>query len=105
MSVQENEDVAWKHLCGLAVKLCGSQAAFRKEAVILKRLVQRFGAEEVERMLRGALHLGWNSLRGLYGPEGLGRRWALEAFWQREKRKDWEPPEALRAIFAKWAKE
>lgn len=91
-----------KRLCGLAVELCGSQVAFKREAAILKRLVKKFGAQEVEHMLRGAKYLGWNTLRSLGSAEGLGRRWAVEAYWQREKRRDWKPPEALREIFAKW---
>lgn len=73
-------------MCGLAVQLCGSQERFRKEANILRRLVQRFGATEVERMILGAQQLQWDSLRSLGSKDGLGRRWALEAHWQRMKR-------------------
>lgn len=98
----DDPTVPWKLLCGLAVEMCGGQPAFRKEAAILKRLVKQFGAPDVERMLRGALHLKWNTLRSLGSAEGIGRRWALEAFWQREKNKSWKPPEALSSIFAKW---
>jgi hypothetical protein len=89
----------WRHLCGLAVTLCGSQAAFRKEAAILKRLVKRHGAEDVETMLKGAQVLGWRTLTSLGSKDGLGRRWATEAYWRAQnERKKWTPPERLKAI-------
>lgn len=72
----------WKMLCGLAVALVGGQAQFRIEARILKRLVLGYGAHDVECMIRGAQQLGWNTLRSLGSKDGLGRRWALEAYWQ-----------------------
>ena len=65
--------------------LCGNQDAFRSQARILKRLVQQYGAEEVGRMIEGARHLGWRSLRSLGSKEGLGRRMAVAAFWNRTK--------------------
>lgn len=71
----------WRALCGKAVAICG-QAVFRSEAAILKRLVTRFGPDETERMLDGAKGLGWRSLKGLGSKDGLGRRWAVEAYWR-----------------------
>ena len=88
-------------MCGWAVQLCGGQEQFRREAAILKRLVKKFGPQDVEYMLKGALHLKWNTLRSLGSAEGLGRRWALEAYYQSEKKRDWRPPYSLRSIFAK----
>lgn len=72
----------WAHLCGLAVAICGGQQAFRMQANILKRLVLRYGGPDVEVMLKGAQQLGWKDLRSLGSKEGLGRRWAQEAYWQ-----------------------
>jgi hypothetical protein len=68
------------------VRLLGSQETFRKESNILKRLVKQYGHVEVERMLEGAYHLGWDSLRALGSAEGLGRRMALARYWQATKR-------------------
>jgi hypothetical protein len=53
---------------------------------ITKRLVKKFGVQEAEYMIRGAALLGWKDLRGLYSKEGIGRRWALTAWWHRQKR-------------------
>ena len=80
----QNTTPKWRMLCGLAVQVCGSQPAFRKESNILKRLVKQFGPEETERFLRGALLLRWSSLTSLGSADGLGRRWALATFWQSE---------------------
>ena len=77
----------WKTLCGLAVQLVGSQVVFRKESNILKRLVQRFGPEETERMIQGAMLLHWHSLTSLGSADGLGRRMALAKFWQTQNTK------------------
>ena len=90
----------WGRLCQLAVQLCGSQDAFRKESAILKRLVRQYGAEDVERMIRGAQALGWKSLRSLGSAEGLGRRMAIQQFWKAGEK---EPvAESLRSIFKGW---
>ena len=97
----DEKRAAWKHLCGLAVQLTGSQEKFRKEANVLKRLVRKYGPRDVEYALRGALHLKWTSLLSIGGVESVGWRWALEAGLQSEKRKDWRPPESLRSILAK----
>lgn len=86
----------WKRLCGKAVALVGSQDAFRKEARILQRLVKQFGPDDVERMLLGAQLLGWDSLKSLGSAEGLGRRWALSAFWQSENKQ----PDRLASVAA-----
>jgi hypothetical protein len=86
----------WRSLCGVAVKICGGQAAFRLEANILKRLVLRYGMYEVETMLLGAQELGWRSLKGLGSRDGLGRRWARNAFWNGQKRG--KPLESLGAV-------
>ena len=82
----DGSTVSWKHLCGLAVNLCGGQEQFRKQANILRRLVKMYGLHDVEVMVRGAALLGWKDLRGLYSKEGIGRRWAQTAYWNREKR-------------------
>ena len=75
----------WRRLCGKAVALTG-QTAFQHEARILQRLVRQFGPEETERMLEGARLLRWTTLRSLGSAEGLGRRWALERYWQETNR-------------------
>ena len=72
----------WRTLCGKAVALTGSQAAFQREARILQRLVRGYGPEEVDHMLDGAAILHWRNLRSLGSKDGAGRRWALEAYWQ-----------------------
>lgn len=77
----------WRRLCGQAVALVGSQASFKKEANILKRLVQQYGSDDVERMIVGARLLNWTSLRSLGSKDGLGRRWALTRYWQSENKK------------------
>ena len=77
----------WTKLAGQAVQLCGGQQNFRKEAAVLKRLVTRFGTEDVERMMAGAKLLGWRSLLGLNSADGLGRRMALSKFWESENKK------------------
>ena len=59
----------------------------KKEANILKRLVTRYGTEEVERMMAGAKLLGWRSLLGLNSADGLGRRMALAKFWESENKR------------------
>lgn len=77
----------WTRLAGQAVQFLGSQEAFKKEANILKRLVTRYGTEEVERMMAGAKLLGWRSLLGLNSADGLGRRMALAKFWESENKR------------------
>jgi len=81
-----SELAIWKRLCGKAVALCGSQAKFRVESNVLKRLVKQYGSVDVEHMLIGARSLGWDSLRALGSAEGLGRRMALSRYWQEIKR-------------------
>jgi len=76
------DTTSWRRLCGLAVQLCGSQAKFKTEANILKRLVQQFGPSETERFLRGAQLMRWTSLTSLGSADGLGRRMALSRYWQ-----------------------
>lgn len=93
----DDEKVVWRRLCGLAVELVGSQDAFRRESAILKRLVRQYGGEDVERMIRGAKLLGWNSLKSLGSAEGLGRRMAIQQFWKAGKRE--APAESVRDIF------
>lgn len=99
----DDPSVPRKKLCGLAVQLCGSQKAFKGEAAILKRLVERYGPDEVEKMLRGAIKLGWDSLRALGSAEGTGRRMAIQAFWKEGKRE--APAESARDIFRRWGTE
>ena len=53
---------------------------------IVKQLWKRYGPSEVEVMVKGAALLGWKDLRGLWSKEGIGRRWAQTAYWNREKR-------------------
>ena len=89
----------WKKLCGIAVKICGSQEAFKKEAAILKRLVRQYGAGDVEVMLKGAQVLKWRSLTSLGSKEGLGRRWAVEAYWREHNaQRKWKAPERLKSV-------
>ena len=76
----------WSRLCGLAVQVCGSQESFRKQANILRRLARQYGPDETARMLMGAKALKWKTgLTGLGTEDGVGRRWAVEAYWQRQK--------------------
>lgn len=89
----------WRSLCGKAVALCGNQATFQAQARILKRLVQVYGPVDVERMIAGARELGWRDLKSLGSKDGLGRRWALEAFWQSEKRAPAKTLNSLGDIF------
>lgn len=58
----------------------------RRNGSILKQLWKRYGPNEVEVMVRGAAQLGWKDLRGLWSKEGIGRRWAQAAYWQRENK-------------------
>ena len=58
----------------------------RRNGSILKQLWKRYGPQEVEVMVKGAALLGWKDLRGLWSKEGIGRRWAQTAYWNREKR-------------------
>jgi len=94
----DGRTVSWKHLCGLAVKLCGGQEQFRKQANILRRLVKMYGPHDVEVMVKGAAQLGWKDLRGLYSKEGIGRRWAASAFWNSQKRAPGRLPESVRTV-------
>jgi hypothetical protein len=94
-----SDEPTWRRLCGLGVAICGSQEKFRRESNVLRRLVVRFGPSEVEHMLHGAKTLGWNSLIGLGGADGLGRRWALQAHWQAQKQGP--PMRSLGAILRK----
>lgn len=91
----------WRSLCGLAVQLCGGQEQFKREANILRRLTKQYGPGEVEKMLRGAIGLRWNSLRSLGSMEGSGRRMAIEAYWKAQKRE--KAPESLRSILRRLA--
>ena len=88
----------WPRLCGLAVKLVGSQEAFRREARILSRLVKKFGPLETERCLIGAQLMGWTSLRSLGSADGLGRRMASRAFWLNQEKRAPQALESLGAI-------
>jgi hypothetical protein len=58
----------------------------RRNGSILKQLWKRYGPQEVEVMVKGAALLGWKDLRGLWSKEGIGRRWAQTAYWNREKK-------------------
>lgn len=95
----DDTTVPWKRLCGLALKICGSQEVFKRESAILSRLRKRFGTADVERMLLGAHHLGWRTLRSLGSKDGLGRRWALEAYWQQQKKAPGKELERLGQTF------
>jgi len=57
-----------------------------RNASIIRQLWKRYGPSEVEVMVKGAALLGWKDLRGLYSKEGIGRRWAQTAYWNRTKR-------------------
>jgi hypothetical protein len=80
------------------VELCGSQEKFRPHANILKRLVRKWGPEEAEYILRGAIQLGYESLLGLATNEGSGQRKALEAYLKSGKRTK-GMPESIKSIF------
>ena len=60
--------------------------ALPRNGSIVKQLWKRYGPSEVEVMVKGAALLGWKDLRGLWSKEGIGRRWAQTAYWNREKR-------------------
>ena len=92
------ETPSWRHLCGLSIKLVGSQEAFRKEAAILKRLVKKFGPQETERCLIGAQLMGWTSLRSLGSADGLGRRMASAAYWRHQEKHPAKLPDQLKTI-------
>lgn len=68
---------------------------------IVKALTKCFGEEEVDVMVRGAALLGWTDLRGLNSVEGLGRRWAIEAFWRGQNQRKAQLPESLGSILRK----
>lgn len=87
--------MTWPQLCGLAVQLCGGQSGFQPQARILARLVKQFGAQDVERMIRGAMALGWRDLKSIGSKDGLGRRWSLERYWQDQKK---TPVETLESV-------
>jgi len=67
----------------------------KRNGSILRQLWKRYGPSEVEVMVKGAALLGWKDLRGLYSKEGIGRRWAQTAYWNREKR---APAKTLNAL-------
>lgn len=92
-------EVSWKKLVVMSIKLLGSTEVFQKhEAHILKRLVKQYGAPEVEKMLAGATLLGWHSLRSLGSAEGLGRRMAIQRYWQDQNKRPAKLPERVKAI-------
>lgn len=91
-----SQDSTWKKLYGLAEVLLRSPEVLKRELHIMARLYHKFGANEVERMLLGAQLLGWDSLKSLGSAEGLGRRWALTAFWQSENKQ----PDRLASVAA-----
>ena len=90
-------------MAGLAVKLVGSQEAFRRECAILKRVVKKYGPLETERCLIGAQLLGWTSLRSLGSADGLGRRIASARFWDSQKGAA-KMPDRLKDIFREMAR-
>lgn len=91
-----SQEPAWRRLWELAEVLLGSPDVLKTECAILARLYHRFGAPDVERMLAGAQLLHWTSLKSLGSQDGLGRRWALSAFWQSENRQ----PDRLASVAA-----
>lgn len=64
---------------------------------ICKALIRKYGADEVEVMVQGAAQLGWKDLRALNAAEGVGRRWATAAYWQRVNTAE-RPRERLEGI-------
>lgn len=64
---------------------------------IVKALIRKYGADEVEVMVQGAAQLGWTDLRALNAAEGVGRRWATAAYWQRVNTAE-RPRERLEAL-------
>ena len=85
-------------MAGLAVKLVGSQEAFRRECAILKRVVKKYGPLETERCLIGAQLMGWTSLRSLGSAEGLGRRMASAAYWRHQEKHSAKLPDQLKTF-------
>lgn len=66
---------------------------------IVKALFKRWPERDVEAMVRGAALLGWQDLRAIYAAEGVGRRWAMAAYWSRENKRDVVVPDSVKAIF------
>lgn len=62
---------------------------------MLRNLYRRFREDEVEAMVKGAKLLGWRDLRAIHAKDGLGRRWAMQRFWDGEKRAH---PTTLKAL-------
>lgn len=89
---------AWGRLYGIALGYVGSEEALKGERHILKRLFVKFGPEDVERMIRGAQLLGWRSLVSLGSKEGVGRRWALEAYWRTQNQRGVRMPEIIKQV-------
>ena len=58
----------------------------KRNGSILKALVRRWGIQETNYMVRGANLLHWPSLYALNAEEGIGRRWAVAAFWDSQKK-------------------
>jgi len=81
-----SQEPAWRRLWELAEVMLGSLELLKTECAILARLYRRFGAPDVERMLQGAMLMRWSSLTSLGSADGLGRRMALAAYWQRENK-------------------
>lgn len=65
---------------------------------ILKALFRRWPEREVEAMVKGAALLKWEDLRAIYASEGVGRRWAMAAYWQSQKQVP-DRLESLGAVF------
>jgi hypothetical protein len=98
--------VTWGQLIGFVREHWWKDGVLREEwslardASMLKRLVKKFGLEAVSEMVQGAAVLKWRDLRGLYGPEQVGARWAREAWWQEQNRlKRWKAPSTVKQIF------
>ena len=94
----------WRFLCGVLRKTLwqnradSSEWTFRQELSIVKQLVKRWGMRETEAMIRGAHLLGWTDLRAVNATDGVGRRWALTAYWQEQNRHGGKIPERVRKI-------
>jgi hypothetical protein len=90
--------VSYGTLMGFVRERWGRDAMARNGSIV-KALFKRWPEPEVEAMVRGAALLGWQDLRAIYAAEGVGRRWAMAAYWNQENRKKTVVPESVKAIF------
>jgi len=101
----ESDMSPWNALAGFVREHFHGELSVERNLSIAARLVKRWGIVETSHVVEGAALLGWKDLRGLNGPDGIGFRWAKEAYWRdRNKRQNWKPPEPLKQIFKEMGK-